>query len=180
MNFIKKPTLIKGCCEIFPTIRKDARGAFVKIFHAPDFRSLGLATEFREAYYSVSRRGVLRGLHFQRPPEAIAKLLYCVEGEIVDAVLDLRRRSETYGKSITIRLNAKKANMLYVPKGCAHGFYTVSKRVVMLYHTTGVYSPEHDSGLLWNSAGIKWPSRKPILSPRDAALPLFSGFKSPF
>lgn len=180
MNFIKKATAIAGCCEVLPTIRKDRRGAFVKIFHAPEFRKLGLGTEFKEAYYSVSNKGVLRGLHFQNPPAAIAKLIYCVEGEIIDAVVDLRRRSKTYGRAITVRLNAKSANMLYIPKGCAHGFYTVSKRVVMLYHTTGVYSPKQDTGLLWNSAGVNWPCKKPVLSPRDAAFPSFKDFNSPF
>jgi dTDP-4-dehydrorhamnose 3,5-epimerase len=180
MNFIKKATPIAGCYELLPTIRKDSRGAFVKIFHAPDFKRLGLGTQFREAYYSVSEKGVLRGLHFQNPPAAISKLLYCVEGEIFDAVLDLRRRSKTYGRAFTVRLNAKKANMLYVPEGCAHGFYVLSRRAVMLYHASGVYSPGKDTGILWNSAGIKWPSQKPLISPRDAAFGRFEDFDSPF
>ncbi|MCM2267873.1 MAG: dTDP-4-dehydrorhamnose 3,5-epimerase family protein [Elusimicrobiales bacterium] len=180
MNFVKKATPIAGCYEILPTIRKDSRGAFVKIFHEPEFRKLGLPTKFKETYYSVSKKGVLRGLHFQVPPAAISKLLYCVEGVIVDAVLDLRRRSKTYGKSAIVRLGARTANMLYIPEGCAHGFYAVSRRVVMLYHTTGVYSPEHDTGLLWNSARVKWPCKQPIISKRDASLPSFADFLTPF
>lgn len=180
MNFSKKGTPIPGCFEIIPKIRKDSRGVFIKIFHDGEFSRLGLDTDFKEAYYSVSKKGVLRGLHFQTPPADICKLVYCVEGEILDAVLDLRKKSPTFGKSFTVSLNARTANMLFIPKGCAHGFYTVSRRVVMLYHTSGVYSPANDAGLLWNSAGIKWPCRRPVLSPRDSAFPPLSDFKSPF
>ena len=180
MNFIKKNTPIPGCFELVPVIRRDSRGVFVKIFHEPEFRKLKLKTEFREAYYSVSKKGVLRGLHFQAPPDEISKLVYIVEGEILDAVLDLRRRSKTYGRSFTVRLDAKKANMLYIPEGCAHGFCTISRRAVMLYHTSGVYSPKNDGGILWNSAGIKWPRKNPVLSPRDKGFRPFKDFKSPF
>lgn len=180
MNFVKKPTDIRGCFEIIPTIRRDSRGMFIKIAHEPEFRKLGLETHFAEEYYSVSRKGVLRGLHFQTPPMALTKLVFCVEGDILDAVVDLRKRSKTFGKSFTILLSTKKANMLYIPKGCAHGFYALSKKVVMLYKTSAVYSPEHDKGILWNSTGIKWPSKNPRLSPRDEAFPSFADFESPF
>lgn len=180
MNFVKKPTPIPGCFEIIPTIRRDSRGLFIKIYNSEEFAGLGLDADFKEAYYSVSKKGVLRGMHFQTPPAAISKLVYCVEGEIIDAVLDLRKKSATYGKSFTLRLNAAKANMLFIPKGCAHGFYTVSRRVVMLYHVSGGYSPKHDAGILWSSAGIKWPCRKPVISERDGGLPEFGSFRSMF
>lgn len=180
MNFIKKETPIPGCYEILPTIRKDSRGMFIKIFHAPEFKQLGLDVDFKEEYYSVSKKGVLRGLHFQNPPAALSKLVFCVEGDILDAVVDLRKGSGAYGKAFTIKLATRKANMLYIPKGCAHGFYALSKKVVMLYKTSAVYSPTHDSGIRWDSAGIKWPCKKPLLSPRDAAFQLFNDFKTPF
>ena len=180
MNFIKKPTCIPGCCEILPSIRKDSRGMFIKIFHATDFKELGLDADFREEYYSVSKRGVLRGLHFQSPPAAVSKLIFCVEGNILDVVLDLRKKSKTYGKALTIKLGARKANMLYIPKGCAHGFYALSEKVTMLYKTSGVYSPESDTGIAWNSAGVKWPCKKPNISARDASFPPFKDFKTPF
>lgn len=180
MNFIKKPTTIPGCYEIIPTIRRDARGLFVKVSHVPEFKKLGLETGFKEEYYSVSKKGVLRGLHFQEPPFALTKLVFCVEGEVFDAVLDLRWRSKTYGKVFTVKLSSKKANMLYIPKGCAHGFYTLSKRAVMFYKTSEVYSPEHDTGVLWSSAGIKWPYKKPVVSARDAAFLKLSEYKSLF
>ncbi|MHB0995546.1 MAG: dTDP-4-dehydrorhamnose 3,5-epimerase [Elusimicrobiales bacterium] len=180
MNFEKRPTTIPGCYEIQPVVRKDARGRFVKVLHAPEFKKLGLETRFTEQYYSVSEKGVLRGLHFQEPPAAVTKLVFCVEGEVLDAVLDLRRKSKTYGKAITVKLGAEKGNMLYIPKGCAHGFYTVSKKAVMFYETSEVYSPQHDKGVLWNSAGIKWPVKRPRVSARDAAFPPLRDFKSEF
>lgn len=179
MNFIKIATAIPGCYELLPTVRKDRRGAFVKIFHAPEFRKLGLGTEFNESYYSVSKKGVLRGLHFQAPPHAHAKLVCCPEGEVLDAVLDLRRGSKTFGRHITLKLSASKGNLLYIPEGCAHGFYA-QKSSLMLYFTSTVHAPAHDKGLRWDSAGIKWPCKRPILSPRDAAFPAFADFSSPF
>lgn len=180
MNFTRKNTTIPGCYEIQPVIRKDSRGLFVKVLHEPEFKKLGLETKFKEEYYSVSKKGVLRGLHFQEPPYALDKLVFCVEGEVFDAVLDLRKRSKTYGKAFTVKLTATKANMLYIPKGCAHGFYTLSKRAVMFYKTSAVYSPEHDKGVMWNSAGIKWPCRRPLISQRDASFPEMDTFESPF
>ena len=180
MNFIKKITPIPGCFEILPKIHKDARGVFIKNFHAPEFRELGLDSDFREEFYSVSKRGVLRGLHFQNPPAALSKLVFCVEGDILDAVVDLRKKSATFGKAFTIKLTAGGANMLYIPKGCAHGFYALSKKVVMLYKTSGVYSPEHDTGILWSSAGIKWPTARPSISPRDASFPALADLRSKF
>lgn len=180
MNFIKKNTAIPGCYEILPTLRKDARGVFIKIFHAPEFKQLGLDCEFREEFYSVSKKGVLRGLHFQTPPAAISKLVFCVEGDILDVVVDLRKKSKAYGKALTMKLSTRSANMLYIPKGCAHGFYALSKKVVMLYKTSGVYSPAHDAGILWSSVDVEWPSKSPAISPRDASFPSFTDFKSPF
>lgn len=180
MNFTRKNTTIAGCYELQPVVRRDARGSFVKVLHAPEFKKLGLETRFTEEYYSVSKKGVLRGLHFQEPPFALHKLVFCVEGEVFDAVLDLRRKSRTYGKTFTLKLSAGKANMLYIPKGCAHGFYTLSKRAVMFYKTSAVYSPAHDKGVLWSSAGIKWPAGPRLLSPRDKGFAGLESFVSPF
>jgi len=180
MNFVKKNTPIPGCFEIIPSIRRDSRGMFIKIFHKPEFKKLGLNTDFREDYYSVSKKGVLRGLHFQNPPSALSKLIFCVEGDILDAVVDLRKKSGTFGKAFTLKISTRKANMLYIPEGCAHGFYAISEKVVMLYKTSAVYSPAQDAGILWNSAGIKWPCRNPILSPRDSSFPPLKDFKSLF
>ena len=180
MNFTKNETLIPGCFEIRPVVRADERGRFVKTFHEPDFRELGLETGFKEEYYSVSGKGVLRGLHFQRPPMDHVKLVYCVRGKVFDAVLDLRKDSPAYGKHAAVELSAEKANMLYLPRGVAHGFYTLTEDAVMMYKVTTVYSPEHDCGILWNSAGIPWPDSSPNISSRDSSFTNFNDFETFF
>lgn len=174
------PTPIPGCLELLPDIRRDKRGSFVKTFHQDDFRANGLATDFAEEYYSISHNGVLRGLHFQLPPADHVKLVYCVAGAVFDAVLDLRVGSPTYGRHAALELSAEKGNSLYISKGLAHGFYTKSDVAIMIYKVTSTYAPEHDTGVLWSSAGIEWPGDAPILSPRDRRFPKAADFRSPF
>lgn len=180
MQMTVKETPLKGCYEILPAVLSDERGSFIKTFHALAFSRHGLCTDWREEYFSVSQQGVLRGLHFQTPPHAHAKLVYCVGGAVLDAVIDLRRGSPDYGKQATVELNADKANMLYIPAGMAHGFYVLRGPATMMYKVSTVYSPGHDRGILWNSAGIPWPDDNPRISPRDAAFEAFGDFDSPF
>lgn len=175
-----KPTAIAGCYEIHPRIFTDSRGSFVKTFHEDIFQQHGLNTHFAEEYYSHSGQNVLRGLHFQLPPQDHVKLVYCTAGEVLDAVVDLRVGSPTYGQFATFSLSAENAIALYIPKGLAHGFYAVSQQATMLYRVSTVYSPEHDAGICWNSVGIPWPSVDPMLSKRDQTFPAFSNFASPF
>lgn len=178
MKFI--PNIIPGCFEIQPIIHEDQRGVFVKTFHEQIFAQHSLETHFAETYYSRSYKGVLRGLHFQFPPHDHAKLVYCLVGEVKDVVVDLRVGSPTYGKFVSFILNAETANMVYVPRGLAHGFYTLSESVIMVYHVTSVYSPQHDSGVRWNSVGIDWPRDNPIISQRDDQFVSLADFESPF
>ena len=178
MKFIE--TKIPGCFEIIPLMHKDIRGLFVKTFHKEVFQKYQLNTQWEEDFFSVSRKGVLRGLHFQLPPKNHAKLVYCLAGEAIDAVVDLRKGSPTFGCNITLTLSAKKANMLYVPSGLAHGFYSLSDHLIMMYKTSTAYSPPHDTGILWCSAGIQWPTQNPILSPRDSGFIRFESFNTPF
>ena len=174
------PTALSGCFEIKPRVFTDNRGQFVKTFHKELFAQANLATEYVEQFYSHSRQGVLRGLHFQTPPRDHAKLVFCVAGDVLDAVVDLRAGSPTYGRHIVIQLSAGAANMIYVPSGMAHGFYTLSSTATMVYNTTSVHAPEHDGGIRWDSAGIRWPGERPIVSPRDAAFPALADFQTPF
>lgn len=173
-------TTIPGCLEILPQVLRDKRGSFVKTFHRDFFAEHGLATRFAEKYYSVSGRGVLRGLHFQVPPHAHAKLVHCISGEVLDAVLDLRVGSPTYGKWATFKLCAEKASMIYIPAGLAHGFYVTGDNAIMVYMATTVHSPAHDTGILWNSAGIPWPDDNPVISERDGNFVKLTDFTSPF
>ncbi len=178
--FAPKPCNLAGCFELQPKAFEDARGRFVKVFHEQEFTAEGLEHNFAEEYYSVSHKLVIRGMHFQLPPMDHVKMVYCVEGEVMDAVVDLRVDSPTYGQYALFDLSAAKANSIYIPKGMAHGFCVRSDRAVMVYKVSSVYSPEHDSGVLWNSIGIPWPLEQPCISDRDKSLPALSDFKSPF
>jgi dTDP-4-dehydrorhamnose 3,5-epimerase len=173
-------TSIPGCYELFPDVLQDERGFFVKTFHKDVFADHCLTTQFAEEYYTYSKQGVLRGLHFQVPPMHHVKLVYCVDGSVLDAVVDLRIGSPTFGKYATFELSRQKANIIYLPAGLAHGFYVLSSSAVLLYKVSTVYSPTHDSGILWNSAGIPWPNTNPIISKRDSGFMSLDKFKSPF
>ena len=177
MDFL--PTTIPGCFEIRPRVQEDSRGSFVKTFHADVFREHGLAFSFTEEYYSISRQRVLRGLHFHLPPRDHAKLAYCLAGTVLDAVVDLRRGSSTFGKYELFTLTAEKKNILYIPSGLAHGFYVQSEYALMMYKTTTVYSPEHDAGIRWDSAGIDWQDQSPVISDKDRELSRLADFESP-
>jgi dTDP-4-dehydrorhamnose 3,5-epimerase len=174
------PTQIPGCYQLTPTVFQDQRGSFVKTFHEQVFAEHHLQTNFAEEYYSVSHQGVLRGLHFQLPPQAHTKLVYCVQGQVMDVVVDLRVGSPTYLQTEIFDLSAEKANLIYIPAGLAHGFYVTSAIAIMIYKVTTVYSAADDTGILWNSAGIAWTDPNPIVSQRDSELQPLSDFKSPF
>lgn len=173
-------TAIPGCYEIQPPVFSDDRGAFIKTYHYDSFKQSGLNTDWQEEYYSISRRGVLRGLHFQLPPHDHEKLVYCTEGSVLDVIVDLRVGSPAYGKHVMIALTAEKANMLYLPRGLAHGFYVTAQSATMLYKVATQYTQTHDAGILWDSAGIEWPDKDPVLSNRDKSFSPFCDFTSPF
>jgi len=178
--FTARPTGIPGCLEIFGPVFNDKRGLFVKTLHADAFSNLGLERNFAEEYYTFSLPRVLRGLHFQVPPYDHLKIVCCAQGEVMDAVVDLRRGSPTYGKYDIFRLSPEKGNMVYIPPGLAHGYYVTGTGALMLYKVTTAYSPDHDRGVSWNSAGIPWPDDSPVVSDRDAGFPTLGEFDSPF
>lgn len=178
--FDLKPSRIAGCFELQPKVFEDNRGRFVKVFHEQTFLELGLETAFAEEYYSVSYKNVIRGMHFQLPPMDHVKMVYCVKGEVMDAVVDLRLSSPTYGQYQLFELSAAKANSIYIPKGIAHGFCVRSGQAIMVYKVSMIYSPEHDAGVLWNSVSIPWPSEQPCISDRDKSFPALADFVSPF
>ena len=109
-----------------------------------------------------------------------AKLVYCVQGSILDVALDVRIGSPTFGKSLMMELNAESGQALYFPKGIVHGFYCLSEEALMVYKVSTTYSPKDDTGILWNSAGIDWPVQNPIISARDCGFSSFADFESPF
>lgn len=164
-----EPTQISGVYEIENEQSSDNRGQFVKTYHADTFKKHGLQDDFKESFYSVSKKGVLRGMHFQLPPHDHAKLVYVVQGEILDVALDLRKQSETYGKCHSVKLSSANARSLYMAKGMAHGFLALSESATVIYLTTSVYAPEYDSGIRWDSFNFDWPISKNdlIISERD-------------
>ena len=171
---------IPGCFELRPKVFNDERGTFVKTFHFDVFIEMGLQTKWAEEYYSISRKGVLRGLHFQLPPHDHEKLVYCVAGKVEDVVVDLRCGSPTYGQCVMFELSSEVANMVYIPRGFAHGFYTISDTATMMYKVSTVYAPEYDAGIHWNSVDFAWPDNNPILSKRDSEFPPITSYSSPF
>lgn len=178
MRFLK--TEIPGLIEVHAEPRLDGRGRFVKTFVRGEFATMGLPTEFAEEFNSFSVNGVLRGMHFQLPPESQGKTVSCDHGSIIDVVLDIRIGSPTYGKSLVFELSAENGRALYIPEGLAHGFCVVVGDALVTYRTTKGYSPSCDSGVSWRSAGLSWPIENPILSRRDAELPRLKDFDSPF
>lgn len=173
-------TELPGLQLIRPRIFQDERGSFVKTFHRDAFRELGLDFEPREEFFSTSAKGVLRGMHFQLPPAAHSKLLYCIVGSVLDVVLDLRKDSPTFGRSYARELNAANREMFFIPAGFAHGFLALDDGATMVYQTSTVHSPAHDAGVRWDSFGFDWPVKAPTLSERDKKLPALRDFPSPF
>ena len=180
LGFEFLPNSIPGCYEVQLKAYDDARGRFVKVFRDDVFRQHGLETRFVEEYVTTSTRNVLRGLHFQLPPQEHTKLVYCVHGEVMDVVVDLREGSPAFGQFAAFDLSAARANMIYIPVGLAHGFYVRSESATLVYKVSSLYSPAHDTGILWNSIPIEWPSKEPITSERDRNFTAFQSFKTPF
>ena len=174
------PGKIAGVKLIRPSAQRDLRGTFVKTMHADIFSKHGIPIQYAEQYYSVSKSNVLRGLHFQTPPHDHYKLVTCIEGEAFDVVVDLRKASPTYRQHETFELNGSGGDSVFVPTGCAHGFYVRSESAILLYNVSTLHAPSHDAGIRWDSAGVSWPSDNPVVSERDAALVTLAKFESPF
>lgn len=159
---------------------QDKRGGFQKLFNYDFFKENHLDTDFKEFYYSVSRKDVIRGMHFQLPPYDHTKVVYVSRGAIRDVVLDLRRASSTYGKHFSIELDDVKAQYLYIPSGFAHGFMALEDDSIVNYAQTTCYSKEHDYGIDPRSIGFDWEIDNAIVSDRDLAFELLENFKTPF
>jgi dTDP-4-dehydrorhamnose 3,5-epimerase len=170
---------------IRPRKMTDARGWFSETYNESDFARIGITCRFVQDNHSYSvEAGTLRGLHFQAPPFAQAKLVRCVRGAILDVIVDIRAGSPRYGQHASLELSRENGLMVFVPAGFAHGFLTLEKATEISYKVDAPYSAQHDRGLAFNdpTLAIAWPMRedKLILSDRDRAHPLFGGFQSPF
>jgi dTDP-4-dehydrorhamnose 3,5-epimerase len=152
---------------------RDERGFFRETYKFSEFAAHGINLPFVQDNHSRSRRGVLRGLHYQKNPRAQGKLVRVVHGEIFDVAVDIRQRSPTFGKWIGVTLSAEENQMLYIPPGFAHGLCVLSDEADVIYKVTAEYAPDLDRGIIWNDPdlAIEWPLAQPILSPKDARLP---------
>lgn len=182
MKFIN--TEIPEVIIIEPKIIGDNRGYFFESFNQIEFEKNIGKINFIQDNESKSGRGVLRGLHFQNPPYTQAKLVRCIEGEILDVAVDIRKGSPTFGKHIVVKLSGENKKQLFVPRGFAHGFIVQSETATIAYKVDNVYSPESDSGIIWNDPNldIDWQflNKEVILSEKDKNLSKLEDLNNPF
>lgn len=168
------PLSLNGAYLIDLERRGDHRGSFARLFCQEEFRQHGLTDIWSQCNVSHSvQKGTLRGMHFQRPPKADAKLVKCMAGSVFDVIVDLRENSETYGQWVSVTLTADGGEMIYIPQGFAHGFQTLSENAQLLYFHSDSYSPEHEGGFHHAdpAVGIAWPLEIASLSDRDNNMP---------
>ncbi|NDJ36975.1 MAG: dTDP-4-dehydrorhamnose 3,5-epimerase [Chloroflexi bacterium] len=171
-----KPLKLAGTYAITLNPISDERGYFVTTYLEDRFAACGIARDWVQENQSLSRQqGVLRGLHFQKPPHAQAKLIRVLSGAVWDVFVDIRSGSPTYGQWGSIELDADSHTMVYIPEGFAHGFYTLTDDVLLTYKVNAYYAPDHEGGIRWDdpALGITWPGTARILSEKDARLPAF-------
>ena len=168
---------LRGAFIVDMEPRKDERGFFARSFCREEFHRQGLKTGVAQCNVSVNRRkGTLRGMHYQIPPKAEAKLVRCTRGAVHDVIVDLRESSPTWGRWVSMELSEGNSRMLYVPEGFAHGFQTLVDGTEVFYQMFEAYSPEHARGARWDdpALGIGWPLPDPIVSAGDRAFPLLA------
>jgi len=173
MPFHFKRLLIPEVILIEPEVFKDGRGFFMETYKYSDFALLGIKEHFVQDNYSRSLNRVLRGLHFQKNPNAQGKLVQCLKGKVFDVAVDIRKGSPTFRQWVSIELSGKNNLILYIPSSFAHGFVVLSESADVIYKCTKEYSPEDDCGIIWNDPeiNIQWPVKDPILSEKDKKHP---------
>jgi dTDP-4-dehydrorhamnose 3,5-epimerase len=167
---------IKGLKIIEPKIFEDERGLFYESYNALQYEKVGIIDKFLQDNQSLSKKGVLRGLHFQTGNYAQAKLVRVIKGAVIDVAVDLRRNSSTFGKHFALELNAKNNYIFYIPIGFAHGFVSIEDDTIFSYKCSAVYNKESEGGIVWNDhqLNIDWSYLNPILSEKDKILPAFN------
>tara|TARA_R110001583_G_scaffold24994_1_gene90912 strand:- start:5523 stop:6068 length:546 start_codon:yes stop_codon:yes gene_type:complete len=176
----KIETKIHGCylLELFSI--NDHRGRFLKTYNEDRFKELGLPTDWKEDFFSLSSKGTLRGMHFQLPPHEQIKVVSCLRGKILDVVLDLRVGSPSFGVVDTFELSGSDALALYLPEGIAHGFLAEADDSLVYYKASKIHNAISDSGIHWKSIPFQWSVNPITISQRDENHPKWSDFESPF
>lgn len=178
-----RPLRLSGAFEIVLEPIRDERGYFARAYDKAIFAQAGLNTCWvQENEASSVRKGIIRGLHFQKPPHSETKLVRVVRGAIIDAFVDLRRASPTFGQWATVEISEDNHRAVYIPKGFAHGYCTLTELSVVLYKVDTPYAAQAEGGLRWDDPdlGIPWPAKDPIISAKDMALTYFRNFATPF
>ena len=180
MEIVK--TSIQGLLLIKPKVFGDDRGCFFESWSKKSYQELGLDIDFVQDNQSLSKKGVLRGLHFQKPPFAQGKLVRVVKGAVLDVVVDIRKASITYGQHVCFKLSENNKNIVWIPPGFAHGFVTLEEDTVFSYKCTEIYNKEYEDSLLWNDPdlNIDWGIDNPLVSEKDSVAGSFKTFKSQF
>ena len=175
-------TEIEGVFIIDNFNATDERGSFIKTFNSNTFKENGLDFKIRESYYSVSKKNVIRGMHFQLPANDHEKLVFVPRGSILDVIVDLRKNSQTYKQHISINLSDKNKKSIYIPKGLAHGFKSLENDTITVYNVATEYSAASDMGIKYDSIGFDWQLLNPIISKRDLGFVSLEQFckKNPF
>ena len=182
MEILKTP--IEGLLVIEPRVFTDARGYFVETYNEERYRAAGIEARFVQDNQSCSSYGVVRGLHFQRPPYSQAKLVCCTVGRVLDVAVDLRKGSKTYGQWFSVELSEENKRQFFIPRGFAHGFSVLSEQAIFTYKCDNLYHPEADGGILLSDPdlAIDWqvPEELRILSEKDKKHPMLKDFDNPF
>ena len=182
MKFVNTP--IEGLVIIEPTVFEDDRGYFLESYNKKKFEKAIGKISFVQDNESKSSRGVLRGLHFQKPPYAQAKLVRCIEGKVLDIAVDIRDGSDTYGQHVSVELSGENKKQVFIPRGFAHGFLVLSNTAIISYKVDKSYAPANDTGIRWDDSllNIQWgvSESEVLVSEKDAKLPFFSEFETPF
>ncbi|MBV0892469.1 dTDP-4-dehydrorhamnose 3,5-epimerase [Paracoccus sp. Z118] len=175
-------TSLPGVLILTPARHGDARGFFEETWNRRALEQAGVhLPEFVQDNHSLSAQaGTLRGLHYQAPPHAQGKLVRCGRGRLLDVAVDARRGSATYGQSVAVELSFENGRQLWVPEGFLHGVLTLEDDSEVIYKCTRYYDRDSDGGVLWNSVGVDWGIRDPLLSDKDKLLPAFADWQSPF
>jgi len=182
MKFVNTP--IEGLVIIEPIVFDDDRGCFFESYNKKKFEEAIGKISFVQDNESKSSKGVMRGLHFQKPPFAQAKLVRCIEGRVLDVAVDIRDGSKTFGQHIITKLSGENNKQLFIPRGFAHGFLVLTNSAIVSYKVDNNYAPEYDAGIRWDDSilNIQWGVSKSevLVSEKDTKLPFFSEFETPF
>lgn len=175
-------TAIEGLLILEPKAFSDERGFFMEIYNEGVYKSLGIDERFVQDNMSVSRKGVVRGLHFQSEPHAQGKLVSVLQGSVFDVAIDIRPKSPTFGKYVSVELSAENKKQFFVPKGFAHGFMTLEDNTIFTYKCSNPWNKESEIGIIWDDEdlAINWPEGEKIISEKDKALGSFKEYKEKF